>query len=476
MSRSSAMRFLWPFGRKHDDDDQDFPLVAGYAGTPREASTAGRLRPDFPGFRASALDRPVERKRGERREITRARFAMMNMFTPTQPVTNRASFAGRLGMLSRLISAIETQRSHVVLYGERGIGKTSLLHVLTDVARESSYIVSYATCGASSDFSEMFRAVLEDVPVLFHRGVAPTTGEAESGGSLSDRLPSGRFGSRELADLCSEIVGTRVLIILDEYDRVDDPKFRQSVAELIKNLSDRAARVQIIIAGVAPNLQELMGYAPSIRRNVIGLPMPRLQESEIQEMIAIGEAAAGIRFDAKFGHLVSLLALGSPYLARLLCHHAGLEALDQGRLTVDVGHLRAALDLVIAETEGRMSPRTVTEMQKFLTGAYPQLIAAIGEASRSVDGWFTARDIAGLLPASAGGADKVQAELQSLTSTLGLESETEDGELRFRFSDDSLPIYLWLLIARDRLNAGKLDTAAPSAPSKAAAGLSEVKS
>jgi hypothetical protein len=96
-----------------------------------------------------------------------------------------------------------------------------LLHVLTDVARESSYIVSYATCGASSDFSEMFRAVLEDVPLLFHRGVAPTTGEAEGGGSLAERLPAGKFGSRELADLCSEIVGTRVLIILDEYDRVD---------------------------------------------------------------------------------------------------------------------------------------------------------------------------------------------------------------------------------------------------------------
>jgi hypothetical protein len=89
------LRFLWPFGRKHDDDEQDLPLVAGYARARRATpSTAGRLRPDFPGFRASALDRPVERKRGERREITRARFAMMNVFTPTQPVTNRASFAG----------------------------------------------------------------------------------------------------------------------------------------------------------------------------------------------------------------------------------------------------------------------------------------------------------------------------------------------------------------------------------------------
>ena len=39
------------------------------------------------------------------------------------------------------------------------------------------------------------------------------------------------------------LVGTRVLVILDEYDRVVDVNFRREVAELIKNLSDRAARV-----------------------------------------------------------------------------------------------------------------------------------------------------------------------------------------------------------------------------------------
>jgi hypothetical protein len=180
-------------------------------------------------------------------------------------------------------------------------------------------------------------------------------------------------------------------------------------------------------------------------------------------MIAIGEASAGVRFDPKFGHLVSLLALGSPYLARLLCHHAGIEALDQGRMTVDVGHLRSALDTVITEIEGRMSPRTVADMQRFRTGAYPQLFAAIGEASRSADGWFTLHEVVALLPENAGGAPYVQGELQALGSMLGLETEVEEGEQRFRFRDDSLPVYLWLMIARDRLNNGKLENA-PAAP------------
>jgi Cdc6-like AAA superfamily ATPase len=472
----SALRFVWPFSRREEADDSFVP-VAGYAVPNRDQLSHSRSRPDFPGFRASALDRPLERKRNERRDITRARLAMMSYFTPTQPVTSRATFAGRLGMLSRLIAAIETQRSHVVLYGERGIGKTSLLHVLTDVARESSYIVSYATCGASVDFSELFRSVLEDVPLLFHRAVAPTTGEAEGGGSLADRLPPGEFDSGELADLCSDVVGTRVLIVLDEYDRVSDPRFRQQVAELIKNLSDRAARVQLVIAGVSSNLQELVGYVPSIRRNIIGLPMPRLQEAEIQEMIALGEEASGIRFDPKFGHLISLLALGSPYMARLLCHHAALEALDQGRLTVDIGHLRNALDLVITENEGRMAPRTVADMHRFIDGTQTQLVAALGEAARTADGWFSARAIADLLPGSPATVAQIEGELNDLTGTLGLDAEIDQGEKRYRFADDNLPVYLWLMIARDRLNSGKLEDGAAPAPVRAAgADLSKIKS
>ena len=458
MAVGSALKFLWPFGRRDvPEEDGYFPLAATVV--PHRDAHAGRGRPDFPTFRASALDRPLDRRREERREITRARFALATFFTPTQPVADRSSFAGRLEVLARLISAIKSQRSHVVLYGERGIGKTSLLHVLTDVARESSYIVSYATCGANANFADLFRAVLEDVPLLFHRGVSPNAGEAESGGSLADRLPTGSFDSGELADLCADITGTRVLIILDEYDRVTDTRFRQQVAELIKNLSDRSARVQLVIAGVSSNLQELVGYVPSIRRNIIGLPMPRLEETEVQEMIALGETASGLRFDPNLTRIIHLLALGSPYFARLLCHHAALEALDQGRLTVDLGHLRRALDQAILEIEGRMSPRAVLEMRKFVGGRYDPLVAALGEASRSTDGWFTGQAVVELLPGSTITAAQVEQELDALSRQLGLESDAQDGERRFRFNDDSLPVYLWLMVGRLRIDSGTLEEA-----------------
>jgi hypothetical protein len=185
--------------------------------------------------------------------------------------------------------------------------------------------------------------------------------------------------------------------------------------------------------------------------------MPRLEESEVQEMIGLGESASGVRFDPNLTRIIHLLALGSPYFARLLCHHAALEALDQGRLTVDQGHLRRALDAAILEIEGRMAPRTVLEMRKFVGGRYDPLVAALGEASRSIDGWFGGRAVVDLLPSATVTAQQVEHELTGLTGQLGLETDVQDGERRFRFTDDTLPIYLWLMVGRLRLDSGTLE-------------------
>ncbi|MBA3896964.1 MAG: ATP-binding protein [Sphingomonadaceae bacterium] len=395
------------------------------------------------------MDRPGIGGRKERDEVLRARLTLRDLFTPTQPVTDRSSFAGRLPVLARLIELIEEQRSHVVLYGERGIGKTSLLHVLAEVARDSDYVVGYATCGAHSRFEDIFRAMLREVPLLFHGEVAPTAAESEAGGTIADRLPKGAFDARELAELCANIVGTRVLIILDEYDRIEDPEFRQTVAELIKNLSDRAARVQIVLAGVAFNLQELIGYVPSIRRNVIGLPMPRLAGDEVRALIEIGEKASGASFDPQVARLVGALANGSPYLARLLCHHSSMKALDAGRLTIETGDFLAALDKVVDESESRLTRTTARQVRALGVHEDRDLLGAAARASTTPDGWFTREDVA-----HQSGGHGVEQGIERIVAAEIIEREQEGDEVRYRFRDEALPTFMWMALARDNLRGG----------------------
>ncbi len=240
-------------------------------------------------------------------------------------------------------------------------------------------------------------------------------------------------------------------------------EFRQSLAELMKNLSDRAARVQIVLAGVANDLQELTGYIPSIRRNVVGVAMPRMNESEIRALLRIGEQAAGIQFDDAVTSTIVLLANGSPYLVRLLAHHASMRALDANRLVVVLNDVWNALDRVIDEAHSRLSQHTLRQLER-APAADAQLLAAVARAANTPDGWFTARDIIDLL----GGRTEAMAYTQSPSEPLSkehlwrdafLDTRRDGDDVSYRFRDEALPTYLWMLIARDRLSIDNLTNA-----------------
>ena len=272
------------------------------------------------------------------------RVKLRKAFTPSQPITDRRMFAGRTGAMAAIIRAIEDQRVHVVIHGERGVGKTSTLNVLSEAAREARYLVIYVSCGASSTFDEVFRAVAAQIPLMYHSAHGPTAPAAERGGTLVDLAPEAPVTTRVAGEMFAKIVGTRVLIILDEFDRAESVEFRNAIGELMKDLSDRSVRVQLVIAGVAANLTELLEHIPSIQRNVFALQLPTMTADEVRALVTKGGESSGLTFEPDATQRVVALGAGFPYLASLISHHAGLAALDAQRLTVNLDDVARATD------------------------------------------------------------------------------------------------------------------------------------
>ncbi len=308
-------------------------------------------KPRLPRFHTTASDH-VERDRGDR--FARERVKIRNAFTPAQPVVDSRMFAGRSKTLMNMIRAVEDQRMHLVIFGERGVGKTSLLQMLSMAAREARYIVVYVSCGATSDFSETFRTVAAEIPLIYHSGVSPISAMSDAGKTLLDILGSGRVAPRQFADAAAKLVGTRVIVMLDEFDRTGSAEFRRDIAELIKTLSDMSARVQLVIAGVAGDLVDLMEQIPSIRRSVSALQISAMAEQEVRELIANGERSSGIAFEAPAADYVVAAACGSPYLANLVCHLAGLAALDAGRVRIAAKDVATAVDAAMDDFRRRL--------------------------------------------------------------------------------------------------------------------------
>lgn len=404
----------------------------------------------LPRFAASATD-DIEQL-GSDAGLSRRRLALRDALGASQPVIGRDSFAGRHDAMAQLINSIEQQRVHVVIYGERGIGKTSLAHIFAETAREARYLVLYGSCGTEARFDAMFRSFAARIPRLYHASVLPNTAEAERGDHL-DTMLAEKFGPRELAELFSEVTGTRVIIILDEYDRVLDPAFRRDVAELIKNLSDRAARVQLVLTGVAQNLDELIGYAPSIRRNIVGLPLRPLTAPEVREVVGIGERAADLRYSDEAISMITAMAGGSPYLVRLIGHQAGLAALDARHSVVSDDDSRLAVERVLTGWNASLPRRVQVSLGREEARQHWPLLIAGARAGSSADGYFSVDDVITELNGSQPSI-AVERDLRRFTGPHDLlELHQFENEIRFRFRYPGVSSLLLMSSAMARIAA-----------------------
>ena len=423
----------------------------------REAHRRGQETGGLPRFNTTASDQ-MSGRGGDRFSVVRAK--LRHAFTPSQPVADRRLFAGRDDVLKTIIRSIEDQRLHVVLYGERGIGKTSLMHVLTQAATEARYIVVYTSCGANSNFDETFRAAATDIPLLFHSGFSPTAAETEKGSSLADLLPTEPLSPRKFGDLCAKLTGPRVLIILDEFDRAESGAFRRDVAELIKNLSDRLGRVQLVLAGVAADLTELVEHIPSIRRNIFALRVPKMTEQEILQIVSNGEREADLKFDGQASAFVVEVARGSPYIANLICHHAGHAALDAGRATVSPADVASAVDRAILEFQGRIPTPAQQHVRRLFEQGRQDALAMTARAALATDGVFDASDIETTNEISP---KKAQDAIEALSSERLLKVlQGEDVSRRFAFVEEGLPTLIWMIWAQRNLNREAAPRAAAS--------------
>jgi DNA replicative helicase MCM subunit Mcm2 (Cdc46/Mcm family) len=361
--------------------------------------------------------------------------AIRRAFTPSQPVQDLRLFAGRSGLLRRVIRAIEDQNLHVVVYGDRGIGKTSLMQMVRELAGRAHYVVSYTSCGEDSEFSDTMRAIAARIPLLYSEEFDPGVDEVAQGGTLADRLPAGTFTAAQLTETLSTVAGTRVLILLDEFDRPKSERFRNAVAELIKNLSDRSIRVQFLIGGVAANLSDLIAHVPSIRRNVIGIAVPNMDDGEVRDLIRIGTDVGQIMMSEAAINNVVTASAGLPYLASLIGQHAALHAAEVGATEIGTAHVKEAIARARDDIGSRLSPQAAYALSlPETTGKDSVIVDAATEAVRE-GGLIQSAPIIDRLQALSAG-EKAQASL--------VEAVPDDPFGRWRFREDGVASYVWV--------------------------------
>ena len=224
--------------------------------------------------------------------------AAPNALTPTRPIPSGRALVGRQRETARILRAFTEEHVHVVLYSERGRGKTSLVNALVETLRARGYIVARHTCEMASTYDSIMRGLTRDMPRGLLAVSVPREHEfpEEASEGCSAALPSGVLRPNDILALPSRLNCPNLICIIDEFDRIVDAETRTQLANTIKQLSDRDAALSFMIVGVSDNLDQILGQHPSIQRALVAVHLPLLTTDEVTPLVLGDFKQAGLRW------------------------------------------------------------------------------------------------------------------------------------------------------------------------------------
>jgi Cdc6-like AAA superfamily ATPase len=314
-------------------------------------------------------------------------IAKINMtFTPGAPIDSKDLFAGRKRQRERLISTIFQKGEHAILYGERGVGKTSLANTLFDFLvfmGEFKYYRAKVNCASDMSFEDIWRSIYKQLVFTNGDGASTTVDEVLPENPNSENI-------RETF----QIFGERSIIIIDELDKVADRAVIRKISDTIKTLSDNRIDTTLILVGVGDSIEQLLGEHPSIERNIVQVLMRRMPKSELLEIMEKGLAKCeGMTMSSETKGRIADYSQGLPFYTHLLARESALNAVRADRTNIEMVDLEEA----IQEAVDNQLETNLTEYNRAVSAPrgknFKPVLLACALAEKNEQQWFYAKDV-----------------------------------------------------------------------------------
>lgn len=374
-------------------------------------------------------------------------------FRPAGPVDQERLFTGREHQRMQISEVASSPGNHAVVYGERGVGKTSLAATSVTIARNLGMMALRVNCAADNDFQLIWDAVVDQIAEQHYlpdhsdawdphiAGFLDIIGNESSALAEPDRV---RLALQRLAG------GGRVIVFFDEYDQVQDEDIDRQMANTIKSLSDHLVDATIVIVGVASDVDELIEGHQSIQRCLQQIHMPRMDTREISDILERGFTELNLSTDPSVDYFVQKTALGFPEYAHRLGRAFAKCAIQNVRRGVTTDDLQCAIDDAVSGVEKSMkSLFNEATHSRHPKAIHKEVIMACALADTDNEGYFAPKALAEPLSVLLGRkvrSDTYNDHLVDFTEERGplLERRGEPKRWRYRFHDPAMAPYVVL--------------------------------
>jgi len=275
------------------------------------------------------------------------RFEANQLFTPSAPIAIAELFVGRQPQATKIVDAVGERGRHVILFGERGVGKSSLAQIIPFFIPHRAQVVRHIRVQAFSGdtFSivakRIFAAMPFDIEMDDGRRVHNVSEFYDSEINIDHFLAAMKlFKESELP-----------IIVIDEFNEIEDDDVSTILSNILKALSDTGSNVTIIIVGVADNVTDLVEKHESIERCVEEIQMPRMIVEERREVLERRLSRLGMNISGDGKWKIINLSKGLPAYVHALGKFAAYSALRERRIDITEDDVDNAISEVVQSSQ-----------------------------------------------------------------------------------------------------------------------------
>ncbi|MGP5365742.1 AAA family ATPase [Brachybacterium tyrofermentans] len=342
-----------------------------------------------------------------------AHTKLLNAFLPATSMNDPDRFAGRATQVKALTNALNTTGSVPLIYGQRGLGKSSIAVQMQRIAQSDNSLLGhlsaealalpedkqaiafYVTCQDSTqDLHGLLSAMINAVEKLQFEEANPKRGKIGPDYKLVDRstktsisikfvshermksyrestqerdLSSLSLSERlvELADLLTHTYKQPVIFFIDELDRLAGV---HGLASFLKANSSPA--LKFVLVGIGVTESELLSDHLSLGRQLTSVKIPTMEPEELESIVQrtveyLAEHDLPYRFSDDASSELAKIAAGFPWFVHVIGQTALAEAEESGNYLIGRADIERAVNMIgenqMAQTYSDLYQRAVQD-------------------------------------------------------------------------------------------------------------------